>query len=126
MLKLIILLDHTAASSDILPSTGTSYQLVLEVPLVGYGILQSNDSVTVTIIAAALGTICAERYDQDPSFGISDGRNFVGFIAHDHDHWNSVPPCYCVEGQPTSNILYKRIFGSTNNRPLVQEAIPVK
>ena len=70
-----------------------------------------------------MDTIYANRYDQDPNFGISDGKHFVGFIAHDHDHFNSVPPCYHIEGQPrtstTTNTLQNRIFGSTSGRPSV-------
>lgn len=105
---------------DIPPTTGSAYQRVLQVPLVEANILKSDDSVTVTIIAA-MDTIYANSYDQDPSFGISDGKNFVGFIAHDHDHFRSVPPCYHVEGQPHDiyNTLTNRIFGSTSNRPLI-------
>ena len=53
------------------------FQLLLQVKLVAPDILRSNDDVAVTV-TVAMDTKLANSEDHDPSFGISDGKYFVG------------------------------------------------
>jgi len=63
-------------------TTGVLGQRFLQLQLVPPNILTSADSITVTI-TIAVDNILASSEDHDPSFGISDGAFFVGFIAYD-------------------------------------------
>ena len=67
---------------DFLPVTGAGGQRFLQLQLVPPNILTSSDSVTVTI-TIAVDNILASSEDHDPSFGISDGTSFVGFVTND-------------------------------------------
>ena len=89
---------------DILPTTGNNYQRALQVQLVAPNILTSKDSVTVTV-TMAMDTTVANDSDHDPSFGISDGVSFFGFIAHDKDNYPSKSPCHKLEG----NVVEKEL-----------------
>ena len=84
----------------ILPTTGLSYQRALEVQLVAPNILTSTDSVTVTV-TVAVDISYASSNDHDPTFGISDGKSFIGFVAYDRH----AQPCKHHEGDITTDRL---------------------
>ena len=63
-------------------TTGVGGLRFLQLQLVPPSILASTDSVTVTI-TIAVDNILASSEDHDPSFGISDGTSFLGFVAHE-------------------------------------------
>ena len=82
---------------EILPTTGDPQQRALQVQLVAPNILTSTDSVTVTV-TVAVDVSYASSNDHDPVIGISDGKYFIGFIAHDrHPH-----PCDALEGDSST------------------------
>ena len=85
---------------EFLPVTGSLYQQFLQLQLVPPNILTSTDSVTVTI-TIAVDNILASSQDHDPSFGISDGTSFVGFVAHER----SPSPCNHYEGSSGARLL---------------------
>ena len=92
---------------EIQPTTITGkpkYQLALEVKLVAPYILKITDYVTVTV-TIALDTELANAGDHDPSFGISDGKSFVGFTAYDKSNYNNHSPCRHVEGETIDGLL---------------------
>ena len=73
----------------ILGTTG-GLQRVLQIPLVAPNILTSTDSVTVTVTVAV-----------DVSYGISDGKYFIGVHAGDRDNY----PCDILEGDSSTTIF---------------------
>ena len=85
----------TQSYFEILPTTGNDYQRALRVPLIPPGLLASNDSVTVVIIAA-FDTTIVQTNDHDPNFGISDGKTFFGFEVPDPANYMNFPPCFSV------------------------------
>ena len=85
------------------------FQLALQVKLVAPDILRSTDDVTVTV-TVAMDTKLANSEDHDPSFGISDGKYFVGFATYDKDNYNKLPPCQQIEGETTTGLLQNKRF----------------
>ena len=84
---------------EILP-TGQSFQRALQVQLVAPNILTSTDSVTVTV-TVAVDVSYASSNDHDPVIGISDGKSFIGFIAHDRHSY----PCDALEGDSSTDTM---------------------
>ena len=80
------------------------YQLALEVKLVDPYILKVTDYVSVTV-TIAMDTELANDKDHDPSFGISDGKSFVGFIAYDKSNYHDHSPCRHREGKTSGGLL---------------------
>ena len=60
--------------------------------------------------------------DRDPSFGISDGKSFVGFIVYNKSNYHDHSPCRHVEGETTDGLLKKIVHKKTCL--LVQIIIP--
>jgi len=90
-------------------TTGAYYQRFLQLQLVPPTILTSTDSVTVTI-TIAVDNILASSEDHDPSFGISDGTSFVGFLAHDRGS----SPCNHYEGSSGVTLASRTyVYGPT-------------
>ena len=87
---------------EILPTSGVDWQHGLQQQLVPPGVLSSTDSITVTI-TVAMDTALADSSDHDPTFGISDGTSFVGFILVDKDNYGS--PCNRLEGDRSTKGL---------------------
>ena len=85
---------------DFLPVSGEGGQRFLQLQLVPPNILISTDNVMVTI-TIAVDNILASSEDHDPSFGISDGTSFVGFVAHER----SPSPCNHYEGSSGARLL---------------------
>ena len=82
---------------EILPTIGDPHQQALQIQLVAPNILTSTDSVTVTV-TVAVDVSYASSNDHDPDIGISDGKYFIGIIAHDrHPH-----PCNALEGDSST------------------------
>ena len=84
---------------EILPTTGDGNQRALQIQLVAPDILASTDSVTVTVTVALDITLASE--DHDVTIGISDGKSFIGFLAHDR----AASPCNYIEGDSNTDIL---------------------
>ena len=85
---------------EILPTTGVGRQRALQVQLVAPNILTSADSVTVTL-TVAVDVSYASSNDHDPIIGISDGKSFIGFIAHDRHSY----PCDALEGDSSTDTM---------------------
>ena len=79
-------------------------QQAIEVKLVPPHTLKSTDNVVVTVIIA-MDTKLANKRDHDPSFGISDGKHFIGFRAHDQTNYAKLSPCRHIEGEITGGLL---------------------
>ena len=79
-------------------------QQALEVELVAPGILKITDSITVTV-TVAMDTKLADTTDHDPSFGLSDGKSFMGFIAFDKSNYDKNSPCQQIEGEVAYGLL---------------------
>ena len=97
---------------ELLPST-TAYSRRLRLQLVAPKILTTTDCISVTIIVA-VNTTLADSSDHDPSFGISDGKSFIGFLPPDKGNYNG-SPCLSHEGDAGS-VLQNRVLG---NAPVV-------
>ena len=80
------------------------FQLALQVKLVAPGILRNTDDVAVTV-TIAMDTELANDGDHDPSFGISDGKSFVGFATYDKSNYNNLSPCQHIEGETSTGLL---------------------
>ena len=92
------------------PSTGAKYQRALRIPLIAPNVLQSTDTVTVTI-RSALDTTVAQTDDHDPIFGISDEKRFHGFQTLDVSDFPNYSPCYRMEGDVGEMLLENRKQG---------------
>ena len=79
-------------------------QQAIQVKLVAPDILRSMDSVAVTV-TIAMDTELANSKDHDPSFGISDGKSFVGFRALDKTNYAGASPCQHIEGEIIAGLL---------------------
>ena len=80
------------------------YQQAIEVKLVPPHTLKSTDNVVIIIIIA-MDTKLANDKDHDPSFGISDGKHFIGFTAYDQANYADFSPCQKLEGETTPGLL---------------------
>ena len=102
---------------EILAGT-TNHQHVVQVQLVPPGVLTNDDneciSVTMTI---AMDTTWADANDHDPSFGISDGEKFIGFITIDKQNFAAEPPCHSAEGDNVNNVLTNAIYDNSGPKP---------
>ena len=68
---------------------------LLKIPLIPAGMLPDQAQLTVKIIATnEINT----GVDSDPSYGLSDGTNFVGFEVVDTDNYDTNPPCFGTGG----------------------------
>ena len=85
------------------------FQLALQVKLVTPDIVRSTDDVTVAV-TIAMDTSLANSEDHDPSFGISDGKHFVGFATYDKDNYKDLPPCQHIEGETITGLLQNKRF----------------
>ena len=90
-------------------------QRILQVQLVAPNVLTSTQCISVTL-TIAMNTELADSGDHDPSFGISDGKSFVGFQIPDKDNYDNIPPCRGHEGDDISGGLRNENRG---NGPLV-------
>ena len=85
--------------------TGTRNGRMLQAELIPPNVLAATDSVVVTL-TIAVDTALADSGDHDPTFGLSDGISFVGFIVVDKGNYVNQVPCYRNEGDIRDNILH--------------------
>ena len=85
-------------------STNVDFQRRMQVQLVPPNILTSTHCISVTM-TIAMDTTLADSRDHDPSFGISDGKSFVGFVMTDHGNYHGGPPCLSNEGDIVYGVL---------------------
>ena len=102
--------ELTEAYFKILPTTGAAYQRALRVPLIPPNVVNSNDSITIVIIAS-MNTTIALSQDHDPNFGISDEISFIGFQPPDVYHYPDTSPCFSIGGTVGSTTLQNPKFG---------------
>ena len=98
---------------ELLPSS-IAYSQRLQLQLVAPKILTTTDCISVTI-TVAMDTKLADNSDHDPSFGVSDGKSFIGFLPPDKGNYNR-SPCLSHEGDAGS-VLTNGVLG---NAPVVK------
>ena len=91
---------------------GTAHERLIQAELIAPNILTATDSVVVTL-TIAMDTVLADSADHDPTFGISDGTSFVGFVVVDKNNYKSDVPCYNQEGDIKDDILQNLIYDPT-------------
>ena len=96
---------------EILSATVDDNQQCIQVRLVPPNILTSTHCISVTL-TIAMDTELADGGDHDPSFGISDGRSFVGFQILDKRNYPTQSPCYSFEGDNSNGVLTNINSGS--------------
>ena len=79
--------------------------------MVGLNILKSTDSITATL-TIAVDTSSANKKDHDIIIGISNGESFIGFEIHDKYNYNTISPCYKLEGRVVKDKLQNTIHGT--------------
>ena len=67
----------------------------------------------------AMDTALADSRDHDPSFGISDGESFIGFIISDQRNYNDSSPCKISEGDIVEGVLDSPWESWTTSNPVV-------
>ena len=91
---------------------------LLKIPLIPAGMLPDQAQLTVKIIATnEINT----GVDSDPSYGLSDGTNFVGFEVVDTNNYDTNPPCFGTEG--TSGLLLKEREYIDMDTPLISNRV---
>ena len=100
---------------EISSSTGSTHQIVLQIQLVPPGILKVNDNVSIAIIMA-MDTTLGESSDHDTRLGVSDDKNFIGFVTFDTSNYGRLSPCFHAEADKGNGVLIN--FRETNG-PLV-------
>lgn len=91
---------------------------LLKIPLIPAGMLPDQAQLTVKIIAT--NEINTGVYS-DPSYGLSDGTNFVGFEVVDTNNYDTNPPCFGTEG--TSGLLLKEREYIDMDTPLISNRV---
>ena len=66
----------------------------------------------------AMDTAFADSRDHDPSFGISDGESFVGFLLLDQTNYHASSPCFNIEADIVNGVL-TNVPSFTNSDSLV-------
>ena len=83
----------TTADQMTFINSSKDWELLLRVPLVAAGDLENGTSLTVEITVANDVSI-GETIDSDPNYGLSDGRNFIGFESVDTWNYFDWAPCF--------------------------------
>ena len=85
-------------------STTVDFQRCLQVQLVPPNILTSTHCISVAM-TIAMDTALADSRDHDPSFGISDGKSFIGYAISDQGNYHNNSPCIKNEGDIVDGAL---------------------
>ena len=95
----------------------TKDALLLRIPLVEAGILEDDTPLNVEITVANDVSI-GQSGDSDPSYGLSDGANFIGFQTHDQIQYASASffyPCHILQGTSGAEVLtHREVFDKTS------------
>ena len=70
---------------------------LLKVPMIPANVLQNSTMLTVKIVVSNDVNI-GQNEDSDIRYGVSDGISFVGFETVDIANYNSIAPCFGIEG----------------------------
>ena len=70
---------------------------LLKVPLFPAGVLKNGAPLTVRITVSNDINI-GKQQDSDISHGLSDGKNFIGFLTVDAGNYGTQGPCYGSQG----------------------------
>lgn len=83
---------------------------LLKVPLFPAGVLKNGAPLTVRITVSH--DINIGKQDSDISHGLSDGKNFIGFITVDVGNYGTHGPCYGSQGKSgtISQLTYANIL----------------
>ena len=98
-----------------IPAGKVSFERLIQAELIAPNILTATDSVVVTL-TIAMDTVLADSSDHDPTFGISDGTSFVGFLVVDKGNYGNQSPCYNIEGDAINTNLNNRVQDSTGTK----------
>ena len=99
-----------------------TFQQALQVELVAPRILEKTDQFSVTITIAMNKTL-GETTDHDPTFGISDGKYFMGFTIPDVRDYTHRLPCEHREGVVDGTRLKTNLYGTgSSDSPKKQSA----
>ncbi|XP_068702865.1 uncharacterized protein [Montipora foliosa] len=80
-------------------SSTVNNEAILKIPLIPPGEFENSAPVTIEMTVANDVDI-AQAGDSDLNYGLSDGDNFVGIFLLDRNNYNSLAPCFGVEGTP--------------------------
>ncbi|XP_078352196.1 uncharacterized protein LOC144636860 [Oculina patagonica] len=81
--------------SSFLSAPSTYYRLMI-VPLIPPGVIDTNANLVIKM-AVALETTFGQG-ESDPSFGVSDGQRFIGWMTMDKNNYKDHAPCRGIEG----------------------------
>ena len=95
----------------------TKHSLLLRILLVEAGILEDDTPLNVKITVANDVSI-GQSGDSDPSYGLSDGANFIGFQTVDQGNYHGAHffyPCHILQGTSSGEVLTDReVFDKTS------------
>ena len=101
---------HSKTTEQLTFNAGSvNYPALLKVPMIPAGWLQYSAPLTVKIVVSHdvnIGT----THDSDISYGVSDGRSFVGFITVDKFNSGSSASCYGNEGTSGTTLTGSRLI----------------
>ena len=83
-------------------SAPSAFYRLMIVPLIPPGVIDTNAKLVVKM-AVGLETTFGQG-DSDPSFGISDGQQFIGMLTMDKNNYPSSAPCLGMEGSSGKTI----------------------
>ena len=104
--------DHQITFSAV----SLDFAVLLKVPLVSAGELSDETPLTVEITVANDVSI-GKSEDSDPTYGLSDGTNFIGVITHDLFNHVTIAPCHGLEGT-SGAYLSARVAPNPKNVPM--------
>ena len=108
--------ERTASAAQLTFNAGSlGHAALLKVPLISAGVLKDDLPLTVEITVAHNVSI-GQGDDSDIRYGVSDGTKFIGFETCDKGNYDSMPPCYGLEGLSGSTITSMQ-YDSFTPRP---------
>ena len=96
--------------------SSASHAALLKVVMFPAGWLQHSAPLTVKIVVSHDVSI-GSAHDSDISYGVSDGRSFVGFGMDDKNQYVSWAPCFGYEGTSGTTMTGIRRISPSSPRP---------
>ena len=110
---------HSKTTEQLTFNAGSVYNpALLKVPMIPAGILHYSAPLTVKIMVShdvSIGS--SSSTDSDISYGVSDGRSFVGFRTMDKNNYQDLAPCHGYEGTSGTTISGVRYISYSSPRP---------
>ena len=106
--------SHTKTTEQLTFDAGSSnYAALLKVPMIPADVLQYSAPLTVKIVASHDVSI-GSTWDNDVSYGVSDGTSVFGITTRNKADYSSSSPCHGFEGASGTSLSGSGWFDSSS------------